>query len=395
MEISYKFKEEIINYLKLPRFMEVLEKLGVLQIDIDGIAKYLDTYPVKLYAETRFLQSIKSYMENFELPRNEDGLVNSRDMLKIYEQNIFGGIRGSKKYLGQDGVIYIKKQAEGTKGPIFDSEGKYNPTMANAVFEFLGQKAAEAIPAEEGFPYYYVISRFFLEKNQHLVSVDSEEMDKYLNNTIRQNVGDKTNSTTEYSSITHSQILYAIEQFTRERLKGQTKDKIEKQIKEIKISYAIQETLKEFICSIDQNLGNTSLIITKKNDGEEEITLSPAYDMDLSFNMGYKLLHLHGDKNNNKFYRTTQNGSTTLKDIVEEFSSTVPGYIEKLGEIISKLDSNYVDQILNIAYKNSGAKYFKSESARNNYSSILIRRVAELKHAFQSIKHEKNLQRAY
>lgn len=215
MEISEEFKCKMIEYLELPRTIEVLTRSGINPANIDGISKYLDTYPVPRYAEQKFLKSLESYIKNLCLPRDPDGFVNSRDMLEISRQGNLAGMRGATKCLGHDGEIYIKKQAEGVKGQFASSEGKYNPTMAKAVFEFLGEKSAEYIPAIEGIPYYYIISRDFLKENQKLIQLDNDEMTDLLEND--KSLGEK--------NIAHSRILLAIEKFIKKRLQGKTEER--------------------------------------------------------------------------------------------------------------------------------------------------------------------------
>ena len=47
--------------------------------------------------------------------------------------------------------------------------------MANALFEFCGQKSANGIPSIDKAPYYYVFSKDFLNRNERLVSLHDIE----------------------------------------------------------------------------------------------------------------------------------------------------------------------------------------------------------------------------
>ena len=128
------------------------------------------------------------------------------------------------------------------------------------------------------------------------------------------------------------------------------------------------------------------------DDELEQFELAPAYDMDLSFNLGNQVLHLHGTTNNNKFNRTTNKGTTTLSDIISEFAETIPRYLEKMKNIVKLLESNYVEKILELAYKNSGVSYFKTDKAKQNYLPVLTMRVAELKQAVKTLDIDKTIE---
>ena len=323
---------------------------------------------------TDFLIGIDEYIKNSELIRYENGIVDINFMLPIKEDKKRTGFRNSGKHLGHDGKIYIVKQAEGLKygvsGRKYSKFGKFNPIIANAFFEFCNEESAEAILALEKPPYYEILSRDFTKENQIMISLEDIDYDfKYDEN----------------QNISHEQIILALEQYIRDVASNKlTNEEIERECNKVKLQYAVQETLKKIICSCDQNLGNTSLLIEKNKDGKTDINISPAYDMDLSFNLGEEIID--GDiYQKSILHRTSKNGSIKLEDIAQEFANTIPGYKEKMQEIISKFNNNYVNAIFDTAYNNSKANAFKDEKLKKEYETFIVRKIAEIKGIIASI----------
>ena len=327
MQFSEETSQELTEYLEQEKYKNVCINLGIFS-EKDNIGEMLKK--VKEYisndlrgnfkgdiATERFFKVINLYINNSEFTRFEgekyipDGFIDYNLVLPIAdnEENQKKGFRISSNILGFDGNRYIVKHAEGLKGIAsgrkYESDALYNPTVAYAFFRFLNQPCAINIPAYEKFPYYYIFSQNFLKDNEKMYSIcDDKFMDTLL-------VIDENNN------ITHKQIMDGIvESINKKNLDN---DKASELCKKVKLQYAVQETLKCLICSMDENLGNTSLVVTEDKDGKiEDINISPAYDMDLSFNLGEEVLR--GLSPREVLYRTAINGKTDLSSIMHDFS---------------------------------------------------------------------------
>ena len=177
----------------------------------------------------------------------------------------------------------------------------------------------------------------------------------------------------ERNNITHKQILDGIQETM---IKKNVSSEL---IKKVKLQYTVQETLKCLICSADQNLGNTSIVIKQDENGQiEDANISPAYDIDLSFNLGEEMLK--GIPETQVLYRTTQDGKIDLASLINEFKD-IEGYEEVLQNIRGKLNENYIDQIFDMAYEDTKIGRFKDRDIREKYGNFIMRRVAIFKEA--------------
>ena len=383
MDFPEDFNNKIQVYMQNPKFVKILEKLGI-EKNIDNIKEYIENELKGKFrgniSINKFLNGIEEYLENDKLRHDENGFVDIRLMLPIKEIKTMQGLRSFGKYLGQDENIYFVKEAEGSKygvaGRNYRKEGKFNPTLAYAFFEYCGEKASETLPAVEKPPYYYVISKNFLDKNQKSIPIEN------CSNNFQYD---------ENNNISHSQVISILEEYVKKELsENLSNEEIEKQCNKIELQYAVQETLKKIICSLDENLGNTSLLLEQQENGDTKINISPAYDMDLSFNLGKEILE--GDYSNQNFYRTTKSGSNRIEDIIKEFSETIPGYKEKITEIIAKFKNNYIDQIFEIAYKSSEVTYFNNDSLKQEYGAFLMPRIAQIKDIIKNLDEREERQ---
>lgn len=377
------FSEEQIknikSYIDNEKFKKLCIQLNICSENdthqelLNKIKEYIENIMMGKYrgqaATIKFLESIEIYLKNSEFERNEQGYINYKLVLPIANSTQREGVRVEGDILGHDGKQYIVKQAEGLKGAISElknsKEAKYNPTIAYAFFKLLDQPCARNLMAYETFPYYYIFSENFLKENQKAYGLDNE---KFMYSEFLIN---------EDNNITHKQIMDGIEKTINK--KELTSDKKISLIKKVKLQYAVQETLKSMICCMDQNLGNTSIVITEGENGQiEDINISPAYDLDLSFNLGEEMLS--GIPQNQVLYRTTQDGKTDLISIINEFKE-IEGYKETLEEIKNKLNGNYIEQIFNIAYEESKVDMFNNKELRDRFGNFIMRKVATFKEA--------------
>lgn len=384
MEFSEETSQKLIEYLNQEDIIEVCIKLGIFSYS-DSLEKMLEK--TKEYISgtmlgrfkgnrtiDKFLNVIKYYLKNndFERFNNDEcisnGVINYNLLLPIVSKRR-DGHRVCNDILGFDGKRYIVKSAEGFKigvsGMQYARDGKYNPIVASAFFRFIGQPCANNLLACEKIPYYYILSENFLKDNERIYGLnDIKFMGKEL-------VIDENNN------ITHKQIISSIDEMIES--KKISSDKALELSKKLKLQYAVQETLKCLICSMDQNLGNTSIIVSETENGEiKDLNISPAYDMDLSFNLGEEMLKCLNHKE--VVYRITEEEKTDLISIINEFKS-IEGYEEALQEILNKLNGNYVEQIFDITYQETGVNEFRNKDIRDRYGNFIMRRVAIFKEA--------------
>lgn len=344
---------------------------------VENIKQYISQYLRGEYfgqrAVEKFFNCINTYLKSSEFKRFygdeyiENGIIDYNFLLPIKSDHASSKVtyRFKGMYLGPDRNRYIVKDAEGpisggASGCKHAKYAKYNPTVAQALFKYLGEKSAEFITACEKPPYYHVVSKNFLEPNEEMFSLQEKQFECITD-----------------SKIKHDDIIKKIEEDVQERNLSSEKTKTISE--KLKFQYAIQETLKNLICSMDENLGNTSIILTKREDGTiDDMNISPAYDMDLSFSVGEEKLKIF------RFCRTTKDGKTDLNSIMEEFSE-IEGYTEYMQEFAKKLTGNYTDEIFEIAYNSSGIDIFKNNTFKEIYGNFIMRRVAIFKESCKNI----------
>ncbi len=392
---SKEQEEKVLGYLNSNRAKEILERLGIYkesnkqEQNIELIKTYiLEELRGKFRGETaidKFFTSMDFYVQNNDFKRFKgdeyipDDFIDYKISLPTRVEKA-GGLRTMGWILGPDENEYIVKEAEGLKGEISGTknrkDGLYNPVIGSAVFKFLGEDSAEFIPACDKLPYYYMYSKNFLKPNQKMYKLDDE---KFMQCKFE---------TDENGNIKHSQIMQGIEETIRKKYgKELSEEQLNNICDKLKLQYATQETIKKLIKSIDENLGNTSIVVTENQEGKvQDINISPAYDIDLSFLIGEEMLN--NDYSNRIMHRTTKEGKTDLKSLVQEFSMTVPGYKEKTDELASKFNGNYVDQILDIAYDMSGVRTFKDRTIKEKFGGFIMKQTALFKEACKDNKEK-------
>ena len=386
-------EEKILEYMNSNRGRQILERLGVykesnnLDMNIEFIKTYiLEGLRGKFSGEkaiNKFFTSMDFYVQNNDFKRFSgdeyipDDFIDYKVSLPIRNEAA-GGLRTEGWILGPDGNEYIVKEAEGLRGEISGTrnkrDGLYNPVVGGSVFKFLGEEAAEFIPACDKLPYYYMYSKNFLKPNQKMYGLDDE------------NFMGCAFELDENGNISHTKIMQKIEETIKKKY-GQelSEGQLKKICDKLKLQYATQETLKKLIKSMDENLGNTSIVVTVNKEGKmEDVDISPAYDIDLSFLLGEELLET--DYSNRILHRVTNDGKIDLKSMVQEFSESVPGYKEKTDEFVAKFSGGYVDQIFDIAFDMSGVRTFKNREVKEKFGGFIMKQVALFKEACKDHK---------
>lgn len=384
-------EEKFLEYLKSKRAKEILAMLNVydgsksLEENIESIKKYVcKTLSGEFIGKTaldNFLNSMDYYIENDDFKRFygdeyiPDGFIDYNISLRT-KKVIKGGHTLPIVILGPDKKEYFVKEAQ---GPIRDlsgikhaTEAKYNPTIASAIFEFLGEEAAKYTPGCKKPPYYYIYSENFLKPNQKSYTLLDEE---FMKGSL--NVNDK-------NDIKYNTIMKAIEETIRKNYGEEfTEEQMNAIIDKLKLQYATQITLKKLIFDVDRNLGNISVVITENEEGKvEDINISPAYDFDLSFLVGEELEHKEEIKRSYAQNKTDdKNIATDLKSVMQEFKFLVPGYQEKMNRLVDKFSGNYLDQIFDMACKISGVELFGEKRIKDKFGGFIMRRVALFKEA--------------
>ncbi len=386
---------QLEEYFKDEKIISILEKLGIYnkenskEENIDFIEEYIYENLKGKYIGNRaiddFFGSIGAYakLDDFDRIYGDeyvpDGFINYNNLLPIKEEWKLRGFRCLGDVLGPDEKVYLVKEAEGLKSGVAGRKNRkdalYNPTIANAVFKFLGEECAEYIPACEKIPYYYILSENFLKPNQKMYEIDDE---KYMEGMIQAD---------ENNNVSHNDVIKVIEETVIKKYGNKMpKQKLDEICNKLKLQYTTQETIKKLIKSMDENLRNTSIIITESDNGEiSDINISPAYDLDLSFLLGEEMIS--GDCSNQMFYRTTRDGKTDLQSIVKEFNE-IPGYKEKMQEFVQKFNGNYISQIFDIAFISSRIEAFKSDKIKEKFSGFIMRQVALFKEVCKEERDE-------
>ena len=97
-------------------------------------------------------------------------------------------------------------------------------------------------------------------------------------------------------------------------------------INKISLQFCIQSFIKLLIGPMDDNLGNTAIVLTH-NGSIPSIDIAPAYDLDISFNVENEL------KNNKKIdeIKDKNDNPSTIKSFINEFKD-IPGFKEFLEQ---------------------------------------------------------------
>lgn len=393
-------KEKLKRYYKEDWFKELNELVNICDLDQNEevILEHIKNY-IKYFVKQRemtfservdmFIKALEAYSnkENIPFEKDEEGRIINLSKSGFTEENGFYmkdkkveltahkqlGLYYRNIYVSTDRKIYLVKIAMDNKGQISGYEKgietEYNPVLAQNIFEYFEEPVAKYLVAKiEGFPNRIILTENFLQKNQELIHLcDFYELEK-----------DEQDSSEEKD--THSSRLKLIENNLRIRYERQMgKDKFEELLGKIKLQYVRQEFMKKMLGPMDNNFGNSGLILTTTGNDMDipEIDLSPAYDLDLSFNIAEEV----------EVSRTyTDNGKDDMESYIDEFKN-VEGFRKFLDGIVEKMqDEDLPEKLVNDTYEKTGLEFLKIN--KENYVKYLKRKFKEVKDAYKKVYSE-------
>lgn len=389
IEFSEEQESKLVEELKKDWFNDLNSKVNMydeeatIEEKIEHIKKYIMYYCKSSYNDIKeTVENFFDLLEHYEAKkyrepvRNENGVINllysgfnSGNAFYTGKMKAIKTTKGAYTegiYITPDRKEYIKKLAMDSKGQMngfkHHQQLRYNGVIANQVFEFFGEKSATYLPAIKTPPYYYVISENFLSKDQELITLDDLYCDEEM----------------EYTK--HSSILKLLEDNMKIRYKNiMDENKFNNLIKKLKLQYSKQEFIKKIIGLRDEKIENMGIVLTTNGEEMEvpQIDISPAFDLDMSFDIAEETKMV-------KFQ--TDNGKTDIKSFIEEFRE-IEGFTEFLSSIVNKIknEDEVIQEIIDKSYEISKAKYFKDESNRRDYSNYLKARFKETKQAFNEL----------
>ena len=389
IELSPEQKEKLKEYFKEEWFKELNRDLYMYLEEADEATKiYHITQYIKHYCMESSSSDIKESVEHFfilldayehkepiEPKTDEDGLIrliesgfNSGNgfytgKIRVRKNANKGGAFTEGVYVTPDRKRYIKKIAMDSMGKRHEyphhEQSKYNAIVAHEVFDFLGEQSAKYLTGIKKFPYYYVISENFLDKNQELITF--EDLYQFE----------------EGKNYKQSEVLELMEKNIEIRYKNQLSEaEYIKLLNKLKLQYAKQAFIKRLIGIRDENLGNIALMLT--TNGQEaipQIDMSPAFDFDISFKFGEEL---------EMYQIPTENGQTDIKSLMQELFK-IEGFKEFIESIMPKLNKEGIEIIMDNAYKNSQVKYLEQGEGRQDYIDFMDERFNDIKTAYNEL----------
>ena len=375
------FGEDEFKYLNSK--VNMYDEDASIEKKIEHIKKYIMYFCKSPSEDTRkgverFFNLLGSYRKKVSIEpiRNDSGEIrlldsgfNSCNAFHTGKMKLNHAGKGSFRegiFIATSGTEYIKKRTMEFVKEMDQlrhyKQLRYNPVIAHQVFDKLGQKCATYFPAVGFHSYYYVISENFLEENQELITFD----DLY--------------GAEEREGIKHSDVLKLLEDNIRIRYKNSMdENEYNDLFKKLQLQYIKQALVKKVIGLADDQLGNVGIVLTTTGEEMEipKIDISPAFDLDMSFNIAEET----------QMYRfKTDNEKTDIKSFVEEFR-----HIEGFGEFISdilntiKNEDEFIEDIINNSYETSKAEYFKNEDNRRDYKNYLKSRFQEIRQAYNEL----------
>lgn len=278
------------------------------------------------------------------------------------------GLYLQESYLGSDHRIYLSKRSMKSKSlPVSDEiekEVEYNSLLAESVFNFFSQPVASYyLVKTNSNPYTSIFTPNFLKDNQELIHLE-DLVDEDYNGAID----------------THTDRLNIIISSLTKRYKDKMNDiDFQKMINRVQLQFCIQSFMKRLIGPMDDNFGNTAIVLTHNNSSVPNVDISPAYDLDLSFNVADEMAR------NNRMHQTRafDGNPSTISSLINEFKD-IPGFKVFLDNFVSKLVSvNVSKTILDDVYERTNLSFFKEKE--NNYMYFLNNRFLEVLNTYRNI----------
>ena len=401
---SIKFTDQQIKILQkylyedwlkeLNRIINMYDESADIDTQIEHIRKYIiifcnsnnDDIKDTIYNFFDLLEHYKS--KKYREPiRDEQGLIiltksgfNSCNgyytgKIKSVKTGLGSGEYIEGRFISTDRKEYIKKFSMDARGKMSEYnhhiQSRYNGVIAHEIFKYFEIQSASYLPAITKFPYYYVITENFLNDNQELITFD----DCYINTTNEEDI-----ASVQLRELHHSDIIRILkENITMRYKRNMTDISFSSLIGKLKLQYAEQEFIKRLIGLKDEKLGNIAIIKTSNGNELEvpEIDISPAFDLDVSFNFGAET----------KMAQTrTDNGKVDIKSLIEEFSN-INGFKSFIDSIFYKIqdEDQVIELILNNSYETSHAVFFLDEDNRRDYITFLKQKFRDTKEAYYDI----------
>ena len=401
-QFEKKDEELLRTYIKEPWFIELNDLVSICDLsgNEDSILQNIKDYIWCVLAKNRdeefnsatknFLQFIVSYNNNKEpcFKGKSDGSTfdTTQDLLEIssgyhisvafMRQNLkkrayaTNGLYSFGSFIGTDHIEYLAKRSMTSKGLSASNEIRkqvdFNPIMAQCTFEYFNEPVAEYfLVHEKSHPFRVILSKNFLKTNQELVHFkDLYSSNSYVADDTMDSYAGRMEMMESNISIRYRKLL--------------SQDKIQKLLDKLKLQYCKQEFMKLVIGPMDCNLGNTALILTNNDDKEiPEIDLSPAYDLDLSFN----LAQIMSSKGNMSVMETSDGKDANINSFVSEFKD-IPGFEEFLAEFYKKIEEkNAPSEIVAKAIDRTNFTYFRENSEQ--YIGFLNDRFEQVRKAYR------------
>lgn len=276
------------------------------------------------------------------------------------------GLYLQESYLGSDHKIYLSKKSMKSKSlPVSDDieiEVEYNSILAESVFNYFSQPVASYYLIKTNTsPYTSIFTPNFLKENQELIHLE-----------------DLVSEDNKSNIDTHTNRLNIIINGLTKRYRDKMNDyDFYKMINRVQLQFCIQSFMKLLIGPMDDNLGNTAIILTQNNSPVPNIDISPAYDLDLSFNVAQEMASNHRMHQIKDF----DGNPSTIKSLINEFKD-IPGFKDFLDNFVSKLVStNASKTILDNTYQRTNLSFFKERE--NSYMLFLNNRFLEVLNAYK------------
>lgn len=158
------------------------------------------------------------------------------------------------------------------------------------------------------------------------------------------------------------------------------KKELNELLDKLRLQYLKQEFIKLVIGPMDCNLGNTALLLTNNpNQNMPQIDLSPAYDLDISFNVSLELV----EKGQMEVLRTLDGKTASINSFIQEFKD-ISGFRDFLQEFYEKIQNKSVAKtIVDNAYEKTNFHFFEENSLK--YIEFLNERFKQVREACKNL----------